>query len=53
MGITVQELINKLMKVEDKSKEVIIGVLSGHYYSYKGIDRIEDYEYDITIFTND
>ena len=51
--MTVQDLIDELMKVEDKSKEVIIGVLSEHYYSYKGIDSIEDYEYDITIFTKD
>ena len=51
--MTVQELIDELMKVEDKSKEVIIGVLSEHYYSYRGVDHIEEYEDDITIFTND
>jgi len=41
------------MKVEDKSKEVIIGVFLEHYYSYREVDHIEEYEDDITIFTDD
>lgn len=49
--ITVQELINELMKIEDKSKEIVVGALkSDGYYDYQGIDRIENYEGDVTIF---
>ena len=51
--MTVQELIDELTKVKDKSKEIIIGVLSEHYYSYRGVDSIKEYEDDITIFTDD
>lgn len=51
--MTVQELIDQLMKVKDKSKEIIIGVLSEYDYSYQGVNSIEEYENDITIFTND
>ena len=45
----VQELIDKLMEIADKSKEVII---SNPYFveSYFEIDEIENFEDDVTIW---
>lgn len=51
--MTVQELIDELMKVDDKSKEVIVGAYLNDCYNYQGIDYIKEYEDDITIFTDD
>lgn len=51
--MTVQELINKLMEIDDKSKEVIVGVYLSDYYKYQEIDYIKEYEDDITIFLDD
>lgn len=51
--ITVQELIDELLKVEDKSKEIIVGVLVDEYYRYTTIDHTKEYEDDITFFLKD
>lgn len=47
--MTVQELIDKLMKIEDKSKGVII---DNPYFDkeYLEIDEIENFEDDVTIW---
>ena len=38
--MTVQELIDELMKVEDKSKEVVYWI----YGEYYGVDKVEEDE---------
>lgn len=46
MGMTVQELIDELMKVKDKSMEVRVGENmpdSEHVYDIKGIDYYSEY----------
>ena len=47
--MTVQELIDKLMEIADKSKEVVI---DNPYFDkdYFEIDEIENFEYDVTIW---
>lgn len=40
MGMTVQELIDELSKVEDKSKEVVYWI----YGDYYGVDKVEEDE---------
>ena len=40
MGMTVQKLIDELLKVEDKSKEVVYWI---HGY-YHGVDKVEEDE---------
>ena len=47
--MTVQELIDKLMEIADKSKEVII---DNPYFDkeYFKIDEIENFEDDVTIW---
>lgn len=47
--MTVQELIDELMKVEDKSKGVVI---DNPYFDkvYLEIDEIENFEDDVTIW---
>ena len=47
--MTVQELIDKLMEIADKSKEVVI---DNPYFDkdYFEIDEIENFEDDVTIW---
>ena len=47
--MTVQELIDKLMEIADKSKEVVI---NNPYFDkeYYEIDEIENFEDDVTIW---
>lgn len=45
--MTVQELIDKLMEVSDKTKEVI--VFSNHDYDIYKIVSVKEYEEDVDI----
>lgn len=47
--MTVQELIDELMKVEDKDKEVTI---DSYYldFVYKNIEKIKEYKDEVTIY---
>lgn len=44
MGMTVQELIDELMKVKDKSKEVLVGL------PCREIEEVKEYKNDVTIW---
>ena len=49
--MTVQELIDKLMEIADKSKEVIIdNPYFDIYCTYLEIDEIENFEDGVTIW---
>lgn len=48
--ITVQELIDALLKVEDKSKEVELGIFVEGVSTFRDIAIVEDGSYDVTIW---
>ena len=48
--MTVQELINALSMVEDKSKEVELGIFVDGISTFRDIAIVEEGSYDVTIW---